>query len=126
MCGNVLFGVLFGIKRIDGIHNDFIKLFQPCLGRKAFRINMISDQPDEDADLLDDEAALDTYLGDATALAATDTVSTLGLPDWPPRAARDIVLSLDGETVSWFKAGHVDWRRAMRRVLRAWVVSNQA
>ena len=83
---------------------------------------MISDEPNEDADLLDDEAALDTYLGDTAESPATGTQC---LPDWPPLAVREIGLSLDAETVAWFKASHADWRRAMRCVLRAWATTNR-
>ena len=86
---------------------------------------MISDDPDEDADTLDDGAVFDSYLGDAPPrrdIAASDATT---LPDWP-EAMRDIGLDLDTETLSWFKAANTNWRSAMRSVLRAWVVANTA
>jgi hypothetical protein len=87
---------------------------------------MISDEPAEDADLLDDEAALGAYLGDAPAKSDCGSGDGTQLPDWPPRAAEDIRLYLDAETVAWFQAASVDWRREMRFVLRAWVAAKAA
>jgi hypothetical protein len=81
---------------------------------------MISDEPDEDADTRDDESALEAYLGDASAAPNGDAKTTPRLSDWPPKAARDIGLNLDIETLAWFQATHADWRHAMRAVLRAW------
>lgn len=86
---------------------------------------MISDDPDEDADLLDDGAMFDRYLGDAPPRRDSAACAATTLPDWP-EAMRDIGLDLDTETLSWFKAANTNWRSAMRSVLRAWVVANTA
>jgi uncharacterized protein (DUF4415 family) len=83
---------------------------------------MISDEPDEDADTLDDGVMFDNYLGDAP-LTRDGPASATTLPDWP-QAVRDIGLNLDTETLAWFKAANNNWRSAMRSVLRAWVVAN--
>jgi uncharacterized protein (DUF4415 family) len=87
---------------------------------------MISDEPDEDADILDDETALECYLGDAPPKAGNTASGTPELPDWPPRAVQDIGLSLDAETLAWFKAANGNWRNEMRLVLRAWVAAKTA
>lgn len=87
---------------------------------------MISDEPDEDADILDDETALESYLGDAPPRTDSVASGTTELPDWPPRAVRDIGLTLDAETLAWFKAANGNWRREMRSVLRAWVAAKTA
>jgi uncharacterized protein (DUF4415 family) len=87
---------------------------------------MTLDEPDEDADTLDDEAALEGYLGDAPPKPDSGASSAAVLPDWPPQAVRDIGLSLDAETLAWFKATNADWRREMRSVLRAWVAAKTA
>jgi hypothetical protein len=87
---------------------------------------MISDEPDEDADILDDETAFENYLGDGTPKPDTTASGTTGLPDWPPRAVLDVGLSLDAETLAWFKAANGKWRNEMRFVLRAWVAAKTA
>jgi hypothetical protein len=86
---------------------------------------MISEDPDEDADTLDDGAVFDSYLGDAPPRPDSADSDATALPDWP-QAVRDIGLNLDTETLAWFKAAYTDWRSAMRSVLRAWVVANTA
>jgi hypothetical protein len=84
---------------------------------------MISEEPDEDADTLDDESVLETYLGsDALTREAVAGRST-SLQDWPPSHERELGLDLNAETVAWFKANHVDWRLAMASTLRAWVAA---
>jgi hypothetical protein len=85
---------------------------------------MIPDDPDEDADALDDGAMFENYFGDSRAGQDTTSVAT-ALPDWP-EPVRDIGLNLDNETLAWFKAANTDWRSAMQSVLRAWVVANTA
>ena len=83
---------------------------------------MISDEPDEDADNLDDETLLQTYLGAGDAKpAATDDATDLR--DWPQRRGRDLGLNLDAETLAWFKAGHVDWGSTMASIIRAFVAA---
>ncbi|HEY4040611.1 MAG TPA: hypothetical protein VGM32_02075 [Rhodopila sp.] len=87
---------------------------------------MISEEPDEDADIPDDDAALDGYLGEAAANPGNDAAGVLEIPDWPARPPREMVLSLDAETLSWFTTNHLDWRRTIRAVLRAWVIAKTA
>jgi uncharacterized protein (DUF4415 family) len=82
---------------------------------------MISDEQDEDADILDDETQLETYLGTVAPKRAAGTNSATCMADWPPPRERDFGLNLDAETLAWFKARHVDWRSGMAGVLRAWV-----
>jgi hypothetical protein len=86
---------------------------------------MIPDDPDEDADALDDGVMFDNYLGDAPTRRDSVTAEAMTLPDWP-EAVRDIGLNLDAETLAWFTASNTNWRSAMRSVLRAWVVANTA
>jgi hypothetical protein len=93
---------------------------------EAFQSTMISDEPDEDADILDDETAFERYLGDAASTPDPAASGTTELPEWPPRAVREVGLSLDAETVAWFQARNGDWRREMRFVLQAWVAAKIA
>jgi uncharacterized protein (DUF4415 family) len=87
---------------------------------------MISDEPDEDADTLDDENLLDTVLSaDAgerdVARKAPDAASG---SDWPLSHRREAALGLDAKTLEWFRANHADWREAMDAVLRGWIVAH--
>jgi uncharacterized protein (DUF4415 family) len=82
---------------------------------------MISDEQDEDADILDDETQLETYFGTVAPKRVAGTDGAACMADWPPLRERDLGLNLDAETLSWFKARHVDWRSGMAGVLRAWV-----
>jgi uncharacterized protein (DUF4415 family) len=84
---------------------------------------MISDEPDEDADSLDDETLLETYLG-VSALKPAAGDNATDLPDWPQRRERDLGLNLDAETLAWFKARHLDWQSTMASILRAWVAAH--
>jgi hypothetical protein len=92
---------------------------------------MISDEPDEDADTLDDEGVMDTCF-DPDAGAATertapkrpsDTTDAARFEDWPPSSLQDLELNLEVGTRAWFKAKHADWRSAMEAVLRSWIES---
>jgi uncharacterized protein (DUF4415 family) len=85
---------------------------------------MIADDPDEDADELDDGAVFEQYLGDSSSRQDSASSDVATLPDWP-YAVRDVGLNLDAETLAWFKAKNINWRSAMRSVLRAWVVANE-
>jgi hypothetical protein len=80
---------------------------------------MISDEPDEDADDLDDENLLIAYMGGTSSRLRLDTEAVVS--DWPPQATQDLGLSVDAETLRWFKNNYADWRQGMRSVLRAWV-----
>ncbi len=82
---------------------------------------MILDEPDEDADTLDDETALDHYLGGECPAKLDNGLAEL--PDWPAPSKRDIGLDLDMATLNWFKQTHADWRREIRFVLRAWIAA---
>ena len=83
---------------------------------------MISDEPDEDADEFDDEKALETYLG---VVSGPGVETAADLPDWPPThsQAHGAGLTLEMNTVAWFKANYVDWQREIGSVLRGWVVA---
>jgi hypothetical protein len=86
---------------------------------------MISDEPDEDADGLDDDKALEALVGDAGP--RPDGASPpLSLPEWPTPGQHDLGLYIDAETLAWFKSAHPDWRRQMGLVLRAWMIANTA
>ena len=87
---------------------------------------MISDEPDEDADSLDDDAALDTYLAEDAPKIDSQAPVTPVLPDWPSRTRDETGLDIDPETLAWFKAMHVNWRHEIRSVLRGWVAANMA
>jgi len=85
------------------------------------------DDPDEDADNLDDDALFESYLQGKSGMpreGLADPTDTI--PDWPPATMRDVGLTLDHETVAWFRASHSDWRREMSFVLRAWVAAQTA
>jgi uncharacterized protein (DUF4415 family) len=86
---------------------------------------MISDEPDEDADALDDDAAFENLLGDAPA-KSDGASALLDSVEWPNHSAHRIGLRLDAETLTWFQATHPDWQRQMRAVLRAWMIANGA
>lgn len=95
---------------------------------------MISDHPDEDADNLDDENLLEAYLGvgmptsdrGGTPTSERGEATAAGGLDWPGSHARDIGLTVNAETLAWFKANHSDWRLAIESVLRAWVDARTA
>jgi uncharacterized protein (DUF4415 family) len=80
---------------------------------------MISDEPDEDADKLDDENLLKTYL--AVGLPKVDQEAEPMVPDWPPTTTRELGLNVDADTLRWFETNYGDWRQGMCSVLRAWV-----
>src|ERR1700722_20319894 len=82
---------------------------------------MISDEPDEDADTLDDEGLLETYVGAGPPQQQSGAPHAADLQEWPqlsgtPGAGSDI----DAATPPWFKANHVDWQEELRTVLRTW------
>ncbi len=82
-------------------------------------------ETDEDAANLTDDALLEAYLDtDAPktglAAAADDTAE---MPDWPAVTVREVELTVDSATLSWFRINHADWRREMSFVLRSWVAA---
>ena len=81
---------------------------------------MISDEPDEDADDLDDEALLSRYTG--TNPPIRHTIPTV-LPDWPSGTMGTTGIDLGPETTAWFQATQRDWRWAVGLVLRVWVAT---
>jgi hypothetical protein len=86
---------------------------------------MISDEPDEDADTLDDATAIETFLGGAPT-KPDHSPALIDVADWPDRSVHDIGLHLDAETLKWFKSTYADWRRQMRAILHAWMTTNAA
>ncbi len=91
---------------------------------------MISDEPDEDADTLDDEGVLESCFGpDATKMEAGERAARnrgavlATMQDWPPSRSPGSNLGLDAETLAWFRANHADWRQAIASVLRGWVAA---
>ncbi len=84
---------------------------------------MISDDPDEDADNLDDEGLIAACLGPGKTADPDEPTADQDIPDWPSVGARNVGLVVDNGTLDWFKTNHADWRREMGFVLRAWVVT---
>lgn len=83
---------------------------------------MISDEPDEDAADLDDDAIFDTLVDGPPQAQKSSTAAPLA--DWPGTAVTEVELNLDHDTLLWFKSTHADWRQQMAFVLRAWVLAN--
>ena len=82
---------------------------------------MISDEPDEDADTLDDEALLEVYVGAGPPKQQSGSPNPADMQEWPqscgaPGAGSDI----DTATLAWFQANHADWQEELRMVLRTW------
>jgi hypothetical protein len=84
---------------------------------------MISDDPEADADALDDDQVLGAYLGIDARDAEAGMPYTAAIPDWPPHQG-EAVLGVDGEIADWFKSRHANWRAEIRLVLRAWVAAH--
>jgi uncharacterized protein (DUF4415 family) len=87
---------------------------------------MISDEPDEDADNLDDEATLDTMFDNDPPARDTSVQNPTATADWLRSPVADTGLHLDAETLAWFKATHSEWQHEIRLVLRAWVFARTA
>jgi hypothetical protein len=82
---------------------------------------MISDDPDEDADALDDDHLLTEFLDPSSP--QTEPEATAQVMDWPPHGSPDVGANLDAPTLAWFKANHADWQGAIRSVLKSWVAA---
>jgi hypothetical protein len=83
---------------------------------------MISDEPDEDADLLDDDALIEAATGPVTKPSILD--STPAPADWPPRACQAAeTLTVDGDILAWFRARDTNWQPHIHAVLRAWIAA---
>ena len=81
---------------------------------------MISDEPDEDADSLDDDTLLMAFLDGPQA---ADRATAASAPqDWPPRNRCMEALVVDADILAWFKTNHQDWQRQIGCVLRGWIV----
>jgi hypothetical protein len=82
---------------------------------------MISDESDEDADTLDDEALLETYVDAGPAKQLAGSSSAADIQEWPqPPEAPGAGWDIDAAILAWFKANHADWREELRTVLRTW------
>ncbi len=86
---------------------------------------MISDEPDEDAEEIDDDTILGSLVG-KDAIGQLDVPQRSLIPEWPTNSDRGIDLQVDAETMAWFRSSHPDWRRQMGLVLRAWMIANTA
>jgi uncharacterized protein (DUF4415 family) len=84
---------------------------------------MISDEPDEDADL-DDDALIEAIAGPVSQPSALGNASAPA--DWPPRASQGETLTVDGDILAWFQARDPEWRSQARAVLRAWIAAKNA
>ena len=72
---------------------------------------MISDEPDEDADALDDETLLETYTSGDPPGPRSGSVTTPDVRDWPPRhEASDTGSGIGAGTLAWFKENRIGWR----------------
>jgi uncharacterized protein (DUF4415 family) len=83
---------------------------------------MISDEPDEDADLLDDDALIEAATGPINQPSIQSNTATPS--DWPPRARQGEPLTVDDDIQAWFQSRETDWRSAARAVLRAWIAAH--
>jgi hypothetical protein len=82
---------------------------------------VISDESDEAAASLDDEALIRSYLRPEENPAQADSIEAS--PDWPDEATKNAGISVDPAIKAWFAANHQDWHRQMRLVLSAWVAA---
>lgn len=82
---------------------------------------MISDEPDEDADSLDDEKLLTAFL-DGSPAAGVQTAAS-SPRDWPSRRCGKEALVVDEDILAWFRTNHEDWQQQIRCVLRAWIAT---
>jgi hypothetical protein len=89
---------------------------------------MIDSETDEDADTFEDEVLLEGIIlppargkrAKQPELSESDAGCSA---DWPPRQTLDVSSLPDGQTLAWFEANFVDWRRTAELVLRAWMKS---
>src|SRR5271166_3996200 len=82
---------------------------------------MISDEPDEAADLLDDDELVQALTCATATPAAPGAAPAHG--DWPPRGRHEEELIVDADILAWFQAKHTDWQEYIRAVLQAWIVA---
>jgi hypothetical protein len=77
---------------------------------------MISDDPGEDADGLEDEDLLESFL--APDAAGRDPA--IAFEDWPPPGPRDYAAGVDPAIQEALKEEHPNWRSGIEEVLRGW------
>ncbi len=82
---------------------------------------MISDEPDEDAELLDDDALIEAITGPVTQPCSAG--STTAAADWPLRPRHGEALTVDGAILAWFQARDSAWQPQIQAVLRAWIAA---
>jgi hypothetical protein len=83
---------------------------------------MISDEPNEDADALDDDTLLETYAGVDQPAQRSGADGTPDVRDWPPSCrGADAGSYIDAETLAWFRTNSTDWRSELNLVLRGWI-----
>jgi uncharacterized protein (DUF4415 family) len=81
---------------------------------------MISDEPDEDADSLDDDALVEAYTGTILPPLGAEGPEPA---DWPPRRATREKLTIDVDILAWFQVNHADWQRRIPAILRGWIAA---
>ena len=77
---------------------------------------MISDDPDEDADGLEDDNLLESCI--APDAAGRDPA--IAFDDWPPPGPQDYAAGFDPAIQEALKAEHPNWRSGIEQVLRGW------
>jgi hypothetical protein len=80
---------------------------------------MISDEPDEDADDLDDENMLETYVSAEAPTRRSDAEDPADVREWPrlsmaPSAGPDT----GARTLTRFRVNHADWQQQLGMVLQ--------
>jgi hypothetical protein len=86
---------------------------------------MISDEPDEDADTVDDETLLETCMGAVLPKREANAGHVSDFQDFPQSyGVPNMSTEIDADIVAWFKANHADWQQQMGAVLRGWVVAH--
>jgi uncharacterized protein (DUF4415 family) len=84
---------------------------------------MISDEPDEDADSLDDGGMIEAVTGLAVVEHGLAGGAAGRPADWPAPVRHGRALVLDADILAWFQANHADWQRQIRGVLRGWIAA---
>jgi hypothetical protein len=89
---------------------------------------MIADEPDEGADILDDEAVIDKCLGGQPGLPDSPGRADPAVPrfEWPNGASGEVLIPVDSDTLAWFRGNHANWKHQMTAVLRGWVATQSA
>jgi hypothetical protein len=86
---------------------------------------MISDEPDEGADTVDDETLLETCVGADLPKREPNVAPGSDFSDFPQvYGMQNMNTEIDVDIVTWFKANYADWQRQMGAVLRGWVASH--